>query len=153
MIEIIFVCTGNICRSPMAEGLLNHKWHLAGRDDLLVSSMGTHGLDNHPATEPAQQVCLENGFDISSHRSRPLAGEDLQSSDLIFCMEPIHTEFIGTFFPWYRNRVFLLGAWPGKKTRKSPVPDPMGGEIELYRKIFKLIDGHMERILPKLLTY
>ncbi len=150
MLNVIFVCTGNICRSPMAEGFLRHKWQETGRPDVHVSSMGTHGLDSYEPEEYAQAVCEEHGCDISSHRSRSLIGDELQKADLIFCMEPIHKKFVQTFFPWYREKVFLLGAWPGKETRKSSIPDPMGGTYEDFQRIFGMIRNHIERILPQL---
>ncbi|MEE8431637.1 MAG: hypothetical protein V3S16_10335 [Candidatus Desulfatibia sp.] len=150
MLNIIFVCTGNICRSPMAEGFLRHKWQEMRRQDLKVSSMGTHGLDDSPPEEHAQAVCEEHGCDISSHRSRSLIGDELQKADLIFCMEPVHKKFVQTFFPWYRERIFLLGAWPGKENRKSSIADPMGGSYEDFQRIFAMIRNHIGRILPHL---
>jgi len=134
----------------MAEGLLRHKWQEIGRDDLFVSSMGTHGLNGLPPTEYAQVVCKENGFDISSHKARSLVDEDLKKADLILCMESVHKKFVQTFFPWHRDRLFLLGAWPKKETRKSAIDDPMGGSIEEFQRIFSIIEGHIERILPLL---
>lgn len=150
MPDIIFVCTGNICRSPMAEGILRHRWTVAGVKDRTVSSMGVQGLDAAPATELARQVCAENGVDISGHLSRSLNGEELQTADLVLCMEPGHVSFINTFYPWHSDRVALLGAWPGKPKRKSAVQDPMGGSLALYRKIFNIVDTHIDRILPQL---
>jgi protein-tyrosine-phosphatase len=148
--HIVFVCTGNICRSPMAEGLMRHKYKKAGRHDLIVSSMGIHALYDSPATEYAQKVCKKNGFDISSHRARYLMGDALEKADLILCMEPVHVKFVGTFFPKTRKKVFLLGAWPEKATRKSTIQDPMGGSYEKYQQIFDLIKHHIERIFPLL---
>jgi protein-tyrosine-phosphatase len=148
MLNIVFVCTGNICRSPMAEGLLQYKWHQTERNDIIVSSMGVYGLNDSPATEYAQAVCKKNGFDISSHRARSLVGEELLKADLILCMEPAHEKFVQVFFPWHRDKVALLGAWPGKQTRKSSIEDPMGGSYKKYQKIFSIIKVHIERILP-----
>jgi len=108
MLNIIFVCTGNICRSPMAEGFLRYKWHGMERGALFVSSMGIHGVTDSPATEHAQAVCRKNGFDISSHRARCLVGEELLRADLILCMEPVQKKFVQVFFPWRRDRVALL---------------------------------------------
>jgi protein-tyrosine-phosphatase len=150
MINIVFICTGNICRSPMAEGFLRFKWKDAGHNDLTVSSMGIHGLDAFPPTKYAQAVCEEHGFDISSHRSRSLLGEEIQKADLILCMEPAHKRFVQMFFPWQRDRVYLLGAWPEKEARKSSIRDPMGKTYEEYQRVFDLIRGHIERILPLL---
>lgn len=150
MLNIVFVCTGNICRSPMAEGFLRYKWHGMERDDLIVSSMGIHGVIDSPATEYAQAVCKKNGFDISSHRARSLVGEELLKADVILCMEPVHKKFVQVFFPWCRDRVALLGAWPDKETRKSSIEDPMGGSYKKYQKIFTIIKEHIERIMPML---
>jgi len=134
----------------MAEGLLRHKGLNTERDDLIVSSMGISGLDNVPATQFAQKVCKEHGFDISSHRSRPLMGEELRTANLILCMEPVHREFLKTFFPWDKDKFFLLGAWPEKETRKSPIQDPMGGPLEIFRRIYGIIETHIDRIFPLL---
>ncbi len=150
MAHIVFVCTANICRSPMAEGIFRFKALNAGRDDLTTSSMGIHGLDSEPASIPALQVCWEHGFDLSSHRSRSITGEDLQQADLVLCMEPGHQRFMKTFFPWHRDKVFLLGAWPGKKTRKSTVKDPIGAPIEVYRLVYDIIAKHIDRIWDQL---
>jgi len=150
MLNIVFVCTGNICRSPMAEGFFRYKWHQTERDDISVSSMGTHGLNDSPATEYAQAACKKNGFDISSHRARSLVGKELLKADLILCMEPVHKRFIQVFFPWYQDRVALLGAWPDRETRKSSVEDPMGCSYKKYLKTFSIIKIHIERIIPLL---
>lgn len=151
MLKIIFVCTGNICRSPMAEGILRHRCKEMGRNDLVVSSMGIHGLTDSPAVDYAQDACEEEGIDISFHIARPIIGEELQGADLILCMEPIHTKFLQTFFPWQRNKIYLLGAWPKEKARKSAIQDPMGGPIEDFRRAFNIIQNHIDRILPLLL--
>ena len=146
MTHVVFICTANICRSPMAEGIFRHKADLTGRGDLTTASMGIHGLPDEPASEPAREVCEAHGIDISAHRSRSISGEELQQSDLILCMEPGHRKFVQTFFPWHRQRVFLLGAWPGKQTRKSVIKDPIGAPMAVYRMIFEVIDKHIDRI-------
>jgi protein-tyrosine phosphatase len=134
----------------MAEGILKHKWHDMEGDALTVSSMGIHGLNDEPATEYARTVCEENGLDISAHKARSLVGEELQASDLILCMEPVHKKFLETFFPWNRDKIALLGAWPDKESHKSGIDDPIGGTIEEYRRTFRIIQNHIERILPLL---
>jgi protein-tyrosine-phosphatase len=96
------------------------------------------------------QVCLENSIDISEHRSRPLIGEEIRDSELILCMEKGHAQFAKTFFPWHRDRIFLLGAWPGKEKRKSVVEDPVGAPIEVFRHVFGIITTHIDRVLQHL---
>jgi protein-tyrosine-phosphatase len=118
----------------MAEGLMRHKCKEEGRNDMTVSSMGIHGLNDYSATEYAQKVCENDGFDISSHKARYLVGDELQMADLI----------------WLHKKVFLLGAWPEKQTRKSAIKDPMGGSYEKYQEIYSLIKTHIERIFPLL---
>ncbi len=134
----------------MAESILRHKWHEMERDNLIVSSMGIHGLNDYPATEYAREVCEENGLDISSHKARSLVSEELQASDLILCMEPVQKKFLETFFPWHRDKVALLGAWPEKGSHKNSIDDPIGGTLEEYRRTFRIIENHIERILPLL---
>ena len=153
MVRVIFVCTGNLCRSPMAEGILRERWKGLGRNDLTVSSMGIHGLDNQPATEFAAQVCEEHNIDISTHRSRQLVYEELTAAHLIFAMEQVQKEFVDMFFPRVQDKTFLLAAWPGEATRKSLIADPMGRPIKAYRRAFDTIAQHIDRILPELVEY
>jgi len=146
MSGIVFVCTGNICRSPMAEGILRHRLEAEDIQGIGVSSMGVSGLDHFPATEPAQQACEEHGIDISGHRSRAIIGEEIQDADWVFCMEPGHQKFLNTYFPWHKDQFALLAAWPDKPNRKSIVPDPMGRPIDYYRDVYDQIAGHIDRI-------
>jgi len=97
MIRVVFICTANICRSPMAEGLLRHHWKKWGQDQvttgrrrLLVTSMGIQMISGEPASPHAVAVCAEAGVDISAHRSQALDSEELQRADLILTMTRSH---------------------------------------------------------------
>ena len=148
MVNIIFICTGNVCRSPMAEGILKYRWNKLERKDLVVSSMGIHGLDHRPAVQHALDVCNENDIDISSHYSRGLIMTELDNAHLVFCMESVHKDFIRLFIPKLSEKIFLLGAWPGSENRKSSINDPMGRPIKQFRRIFSIISNHIDRIIP-----
>ncbi len=135
----------------MAEGVLRARWRTdPARAAIAVSSMGIHGLENQPAAELARLVCGENGVDISAHRSRPLVFEELKEAEIVFAMEPVQADFVQLFFPGFRDKVFLLGAWPDRPTRKSVIKDPIGGSLRTYQKAFDSIAGHIDRILPAL---
>lgn len=154
MIRVVFVCTANICRSPMAEGLLKHHWNdlgkNQGRTSLMVSSMGIQMIDNQPASEHAVAVCAENGVDISSHLSRALHPVELQEASLVLAMEPFQQRHLQLLAPSIKGKVFLLAKWPEENRKRGVITDPIGRSLGLYRKIFKVIDGHLERIIPHL---
>jgi protein-tyrosine-phosphatase len=151
MIRVVFVCTANICRSPMAEGLLKHHWNDPGRTGRIkVSSMGIQMIDHQPASEHAVKVCAENGVDISAHRSRGLQPEELKQADLILTMEPFHQKHLQLLAPAIKGKVFLLTRWPQENPFRQAIPDPIGRSLRTYRKIFKVIDTHVQRITAHL---
>lgn len=137
----------------MAEALLRTKWKQQGYDGLVVSSMGIHGLDSQEASKFAREVCEENSIDLSRHRSRRLDISELESSDFIFSMEKVQKEFLKLFFPKFEHKSFLLGAWPEKEKRKSDIKDPIGSPIKVYKQVFMVIEGHIDRIVPELRKY
>ena len=134
----------------MAEGILKARWAALNRNDIVVSSMGVHGLDHKPASELAQKVCAENGIDISGHVSRQLDFNEINESKLILTLDMAQKNFMLLFFKHLSDRVFLLGSWPGEDTLKGNIRDPMGGTIKDYRKAFETIARHIDRILPDL---
>ncbi len=150
MLKVVFICTGNICRSPMAEGILKHRWGHSGKADLGVTSMGIGGMENEPASNPARQICLQNGIDISHHRSRSLKAAELAAADIILTMERFQKKHIQLFFPLCLEKMGLLGAWPGEDTRKSDIGDPIGCPIKVYARVFAKIEHHIDRIMPTL---
>jgi protein-tyrosine-phosphatase len=150
--SVVMICTGNLCRSPMAEGILKRKIALMGRTDIKVSSMGIHARENQNATSDAVQVCRENLIDISGHQSRPLVFDELRAADIVFVMEKFQLNFIRTFVPQAAEKLALLARWPAKESKEHSVPDPINGKMNDYRKTFKLIEFHIDRIMPFLLA-
>jgi protein-tyrosine-phosphatase len=151
MFNIVFVCTGNMCRSPMAEAILRHKLLQIGHNDFFVTSSGIHANNDQPAAPLAVEVCQEHAIDLSRHLTRTLNPKELFSSDLIFAMEPVQKDFLVLFFPALRDKVALLGSWPQPDSKKGMIPDPMGGDLKDYRKTFDVISRNIDRIMPSLL--
>lgn len=130
--RILIVCTGNICRSPMATGLLRQRLAEDGLDgDVMVYSVGTWGLDGEPASEHAVHVMAERGVDISDHRARTLQRYDVESADLILTMEERHRRSIFYAQPGMLRKVFLFSEMAGEH---CDVKDPYGLSIEEYRR-------------------
>jgi len=127
--HVLFVCTGNICRSPLAEALLERALRDRGMEDVAVTSAGTGAWDGAPASEGAYLVGLERGLDLSGHRARLLSRELVEQADLILTMARHHRARVDELGG--EGRVFVLGEYAGKGS--DEVSDPFGGDLGVYR--------------------
>ena len=136
--SVLVVCTGNICRSPMGEGVLRNKLARPNLSHILVNSAGTSGWDNQRPTSEAIQACSEIGIDISSLSSAPISEEMIQDADLIVAMERFHLNELLKVYNAPPEKVILLGAFhtdsPGIE-----IEDPYGMPVSRYRQILELI--------------
>src|SRR6266581_5721663 len=132
MKTILFVCTGNICRSPMAEGLFRHV--VKGRNDFRVLSAGVGAVDGLPPSEHAVRALRELGIDISRQRSRMLTADLVQQADYIFGMTHSHVDAITLLYPQASEKTFLLREFDETlDTYENDISDPIGGSYEIYR--------------------
>jgi protein-tyrosine phosphatase len=132
--RILILCTGNICRSPMAEALLRQRMEHSGRD-VEVRSAGVGALEDQQADPPAQVLMQTRGLDISAHRARQVTPALARWADLILVMESYQREALLDIDPTARGKTFLLGHWSSKE-----VPDPFRQPEELYNQVLGLIE-------------
>ncbi len=147
MPRIVCICTGNICRSPMAEALLRQRLEPAG--GWQIESAGTWGLDGHPASSHAIQVMDERGLDITSHSSRTVDYDIIAGADLVLAMTRNHVEALRAEFPDQAARVvYLLSEM--KDQRRYDIEDPYGGSLDEYRacadELDELVGAGLEQI-------
>ncbi|MEE1014232.1 MAG: L-threonylcarbamoyladenylate synthase [Clostridia bacterium] len=126
--QILFLCTGNTCRSPMAEGILKHMAEEEGLP-VSVSSAGLYA-DGSPASQYAVAVMKELGIDISKHCSRQFTAELAENADLILTMTSAHKQMADMLLPQYQDKSISLAQWAGEE---GDIHDPFGGDITEYR--------------------
>ncbi len=148
MRTVLFVCTGNICRSPMAEAFLKRILAREGLTDYTVCSAGVWAANGRPASPYAIQVMARRGIDISGHRAHSLTQADVDEADLILAMASEHVEVIETLLPQYRSKVYLLSEMAG---RRDDVPDPGGGPLHEYLQCADELEDLIERSYPQIL--
>lgn len=125
--HLLFVCSGNTCRSPMAEGIF--KKMTEDLDGFVCSSAGMSFNNNAPVSANAAEVCKEIGVDISQHRSRSINFFDYEVTDLFVVMTYYHAEsLLMAEIP--ENKIYILD---------GGIPDPYGSDLETYRKCRDLI--------------
>lgn len=140
MTRIMFICTGNTCRSPMAEGLFREMLKAQKIKKVICESAGTSAYAGDEAEPNAVKAAKELGADISAHRSRPYNPYMADDTDLFVCMTPSHAA--------------QLAGVPAEKIviLAGGIPDPYGGDIQEYRECAKKISEGLEELLKSVLS-
>ena len=132
MRHILFICTANQCRSPMAAGLFKQQIELLGDDaQWQVTSAGTWAEDYRPATLLARTAMAEQDIDLNGHRSRMLNGEMLREADIILVMTRHHLEAIRAEFPEVADKTYLISQLIDQT---FDIDDPVQGTLDDYRR-------------------
>lgn len=156
--RILFVCTGNTCRSPMAEGIARHELAERGWDRVEVASAGVAAFPGSPISAGAVRAARAHGISLEDHRSSPLTLEALGEASLILAMSPGHLAPIGS--AGFGERAALITAFADGAREPRPdddgVRDPIGGDDALYEATFRelqeLVRRAMDRLEPLLVA-
>jgi protein-tyrosine-phosphatase len=145
--KILFVCTGNTCRSPLAAAFARRVAHERGLDDLLLESAGTSAWDGQPASDGALLVGLERQLDLNEHRSRTITPALVDAQDLILTMGPHHRDQVeamgGT------GKTFLLSTYASHGADDKPISDPFGGDLETYRTTADELEAAIRKVIDR----
>ncbi len=147
--HVLFVCTGNTCRSPMAEGLFRKA--IAGRDDFKVSSAGVAASKGGFASKETLGVVRKRGASLEGFTSRPVSAAILEEATHVFAMAESHLAVLEARFPEHSDKFFLVREFSGISDKRQglDVPDPIGMGMAAYEEVAKVL----EAAIPKIVAY
>jgi protein-tyrosine-phosphatase len=150
--SILFVCTGNTCRSPMAEGIAKKIAAEHNVDNFQIGSAGTSAINGLPATDYAIAAAKHWDVDISEHHSRALNKKLVKASDIILAMGSEHVEAVLALDRSAAQRVYMLKGFPKPyNAMQERIEDPIGGSLEQYNQTFLEMDEVIRKNFPHII--
>lgn len=146
--NLLFVCTGNTCRSPMAAALARRAVAERGWGQVEVASAGTGARAGSPASSEVPIVLEEGGVDLGRHEAQELSPELVEWADLILAMSPSHLVAIESMGG--ADKVGLVTDFLEGEYRGRPVVDPIGGDLEIYRTTRQQLEQAIDAVLDRL---
>ncbi len=151
--KVLFVCDGNICRSPLAAEYLRDRAVRHRLSNIVVDSAGLLGIEGAPAAPFSIKVGEGAGLDLKGHRSRGVTPADVKSADLLLAMTNTHLETLARRFPQGAPKRLLLRAFEHGATPRADAPeldDPVKGPIEGYREAFAIMRSCVDHLISHL---
>lgn len=148
--RLLFVCTGNTCRSPLAAEIARRIAAERGVSDTVITSAGTSAWEGSPASDGALLVGLERELDLSAHRSQLLTRALIDNHDLIFAMGPHHLERIEALGG--EGKAFLLADFASHGASHRPISDPMGSDLDVYRATYEELEREVRRVFDRIMA-
>ena len=146
--RILFVCTGNTCRSPMAAEIARRVAGERGLTDVTVASAGTGAFEGSAASDGALLVAMENGGDLSAHRSQHVTRELVESADIVLVMGDRHLSRVEALGG--SGKSWLLTDYASHGGDPRSVSDPFGGDLATYRATYEELEAEIRRALDRL---
>ena len=146
--KLLFVCTGNTCRSPMAAAIASHLAEARGLPYIAAASAGVGAAEGTPASDGALLVALEHGVDLGDHRSRPVTRELVAEADLILAMSANHLERLQQLGAGTKAQ--LLTDYAAGRAGGRHISDPFGADLAEYRRTYAELETEVGRVLDRL---
>lgn len=150
--KIMFICTGNTCRSAMAEGMMKKMLNDIGRTDVEVYSAGLHASDGEYSTDEAIKVMKEEyDVNILMHQSTNVKNSNIMDMDLILCATHAHLTTLEYMYPELAHKIFTIKEYAyGPQVEDKDIEDPWGYPVEVYKKCAKEIYEALKKIILNL---
>jgi len=151
MKKILFVCTGNTCRSSMAEAIFNNIAQEKAALDVKAESAGIEAIDGMPANDKAIETLKHRGMDMSAHKSRKIKSAHIDESDIVLTMTRLHKNQLLAAFPKAKGKVFTLLEYAGDDGSTTDIADPYGHSAEIYERSADIIEKSITQIMGTVL--
>lgn len=148
--KIMFICTGNICRSAMAHWLMKKKLQEIGRKDIEIHSCGVFAENGDGSTYNAIETMKEYNVDLSKHRATNIKNSKIEEMDLILCATKSHKYSVIQMYPQLQDKVYTMKEYIEPQKKDTDIQDPWGYDIETYRFCASEIDRCLDKLIEKI---